>query len=82
MDQIAGEAEAGPRMVDDDEIEFLRERVDRQVAEFVERTLFPADADVRMQLLVALGRGHERRQGTAVVPSDAGQFEHAEYDLT
>jgi hypothetical protein len=35
-----------------------------------------------MQFFVALRRGHQRRQGAAVVPSNAGQFEHADNDLT
>src|SRR5258708_23504157 len=62
-------------MVNDDEVEFLREHVHRRVAEFVERAFLPLDAHARMGFLVALRGGDERRKRAAVVPRDSGKMD-------
>ena len=82
MDEVVGEAVTGPWMVDDDEVELPGQHIDRHVAEFVQRALLPTNANAGMQFLVTLGGRHQRRQGAAVVPRDAGQFKHAQDDLT
>src|ERR1700729_2034250 len=62
-------------MVNDYEVKFGRKSLNRRVAELIQGALFPADADVRMDFLVALRRGDQRRKGPAVVPRDAGELD-------
>ena len=75
VNQLPCEAEPGPGMVDDDQIELSRQLIHRHVPKFVQGALFPADAYPGVQLLVPLGGRHQWRQSPAVIPRDAGQLE-------
>ena len=62
-------------MVNDNQIKFGGQLVNRHVAEFVEGPFFPADANAGMRFLVALRGGNQGRKCAAVVPRNAGQLD-------
>src|SRR5438552_16893482 len=61
-------------MVNDNQIKFRRELVNRHMAKFVKGAFFPADANSGMRFLVALGGCYQRRERAAVVPREAGEL--------
>ena len=61
-------------MVNDDKIKLLSQLVHRHVTKFMQGPLLPTNAYPGMKFFVALGCGHQRRQGAAVIPGDSGQL--------
>src|SRR5580692_5265488 len=61
-------------MINDHQIKFWSQLIDRHVSEFVKCPLFPTNTDARMQFFITLRSCNQGREGAAMIPGDTAEL--------